>query len=996
MVVYVFDVIRGKLLDFSALTAADRVSSLKDVLSRVSGVDQQHQILLEYEGALLAPNEPLSSFSAGQQPENPVYFFDFKALGRNATVDVHLPGCLLAPIPALTVQGDLRQALEGHRQLAVEYHRAAQEAIGCARLYFSALAHQKRGYEAALNNVQIYVRKLKESFDSFHAAFQQITAVQQPDQQIVQRTENLLARIPLAAAFEVADSATLLQCQQRHDDVLSDNLTEFARVRSRLEEQHERFEQAVSAIMQQATHLLESELILHIDAISDRAEVVFRHQTSMAETVVNQSVRAREPGADRAVLQEFARNHIQIGVKLQEQDNMLRDLLHQLSNMKQEFAHLVRTRLQAVMKIQQLVKVCKRDHSVHGYFEACSKVNRLENSITAGLRLPHTYVQALREIARRLPFAAYYNAVVGKAVSRLSRIREREIEMRRLFHEQHGQFLPDWPEFNCLQDHPHTCVVKPRDFDTALPAVSLDDARQVLHRILSDADSAGLLDQVAAAWGCCSNVRQLEDIDTRAFALTRRRARDESDGASEGSDDDDNDNADATDSHHQQQLAELQDQVLQLHCECEILQEQNDALKANSARMREQREELEAAHQQALAQVQERDAELVRLQSERETQKNAEALAAEASARTAALQAEVNALREQLATADGLRLEAEERLANHSKTMQLLTDSTSDARDRARQLQDENAVLRQKVKNLEDAQALSAGRLQDLDARCAEAETRCSAAEARGAELQAARQALETQHAAAEAAAQAQTSQVQRQLQELEALRGDLAALRLQEAEARDRAAAAETARDQMLRDLQTSQDTCTQLDAEVKSMQARAQDHARALREAQERIAVLSAAAEAAKVRQEKEKVRAKRQVEEDTVQAALSADRLIQDQPAPEPVSLGDSVLSESTLTTSVSAVDAPKLSFRSFQVGDLALFIPWKKHYRSAYHRGAPYRIMSQASMHALNITDAVSKPIVARIVQIQVLQASESYNPYGLDLGTRFYELDVEKY
>lgn len=101
--------------------------------------------------------------------------------------------------------------------------------------------------------------------------------------------------------------------------------------------------------------------------------------------------------------------------------------------------------------------------------------------------------------------------------------------------------------------------------------------------------------------------------------------------------------------------------------------------------------------------------------------------------------------------------------------------------------------------------------------------------------------------------------------------------------------------------------------------------------------------------------------------------------------------------SMSMSLATASAPKLAFSRFEVGDLALFLPWPRQQSMvAFNRGAPYRILSPRSREEHGIGPTEKNFFVGKITHIATLEATESHNPYDLPLGTKFYELDATKY
>ncbi|KAJ0408007.1 hypothetical protein P43SY_000211 [Pythium insidiosum] len=93
-----------------------------------------------------------------------------------------------------------------------------------------------------------------------------------------------------------------------------------------------------------------------------------------------------------------------------------------------------------------------------------------------------------------------------------------------------------------------------------------------------------------------------------------------------------------------------------------------------------------------------------------------------------------------------------------------------------------------------------------------------------------------------------------------------------------------------------------------------------------------------------------------------------------------------------------DSFKISFRSFNVNDLALFLPTSfpstdaQRVYLAFHHGCPHRFLAEESISSFLVAgQKFPDYVVGRIVFIDEQLATEDNNPYGLNLGTTFYML-----
>jgi hypothetical protein len=82
--------------------------------------------------------------------------------------------------------------------------------------------------------------------------------------------------------------------------------------------------------------------------------------------------------------------------------------------------------------------------------------------------------------------------------------------------------------------------------------------------------------------------------------------------------------------------------------------------------------------------------------------------------------------------------------------------------------------------------------------------------------------------------------------------------------------------------------------------------------------------------------------------------------------------------------------RISYRSFQVQDIALFYERKGAY-VAYNHGAPNRYLSPESQALLN---SKQEFVLGKVIQIQRRFAEQENNPYSLPIGAEYFELTVE--
>ena len=91
-------------------------------------------------------------------------------------------------------------------------------------------------------------------------------------------------------------------------------------------------------------------------------------------------------------------------------------------------------------------------------------------------------------------------------------------------------------------------------------------------------------------------------------------------------------------------------------------------------------------------------------------------------------------------------------------------------------------------------------------------------------------------------------------------------------------------------------------------------------------------------------------------------------------------------------------PKISFRRFDLGDVALFLPTGGDGRKAYlafHHGCPHRYLAPASVEAIRAAhQRYPDFILGRVTRSAAREASDADNPFRLPAGTVFHVLTVE--
>jgi uncharacterized coiled-coil protein SlyX len=556
------------------------------------------------------------------------------------------------------------------------------------------------------------------------------------------------------------------------------------------------------------------------------------------------------------------RNHLQMANTLVEGDTALRNLVRQVVDLKQELAQSIVTRLQRIMSVQRLIKDCKKTHNVTAYFEHCRQAVVLHERVQHGLRLPYTYIWTLHEIARRIPFAKHYREAAIECYARLNQLRQSELKARRDFYIQHGQYLPlETSAFEFLDDYPHTCMVKPRSFDTDLPIVSIDDVKLAISAIETEIDQNQALQQLIQEWAPLSKAAEL-DVDCYA----------EPESAAQG---------------ESEQVAALQEQVLLLHCECEVLETDKDVLQSQAA----------AA-----------DAQLAAVKQEAK-----------------ALAAKVAELQQQMAkyghannastTSNSNTISSSNSNNNNSSNSNSKGASSSSGSSAAEALHREKqalaAQLSEQTSRLEEAQQQLAETINANE----ELQAKHSQSIEEGSALRKQMQALE-----------AKESALQNQCRDMEKLTGAHAKLSAQKDEAEqrskelaERAGSQQRDLDKLKQQCAAAEDTGAKLHKQVVELELKlaARSHTTSKDAATATPSFVAGS------------------------MSASAADWALSSQ---------ESGMTASTLTSSLTG-PPPHISFRAFKVGDLALFIPWRKNLYLAYHRGAPYHIMTTKSQQAL---------------------------------------------
>ena len=117
---------------------------------------------------------------------------------------------------------------------------------------------------------------------------------------------------------------------------------------------------------------------------------------------------------------------------------------------------------------------------------------------------------------------------------------------------------------------------------------------------------------------------------------------------------------------------------------------------------------------------------------------------------------------------------------------------------------------------------------------------------------------------------------------------------------------------------------------------------------------------------------------------------------------------ISSSSLRSESFDASSNLKISFRSFGINDIALFIPANPSCDKyvAFHKNAPHRFLSEESLEQIlrDIPIRTSVPpsplrkpdyILGKIIFIETRVSSTECNPYDLQHGTEYHAITVER-
>ncbi len=93
-----------------------------------------------------------------------------------------------------------------------------------------------------------------------------------------------------------------------------------------------------------------------------------------------------------------------------------------------------------------------------------------------------------------------------------------------------------------------------------------------------------------------------------------------------------------------------------------------------------------------------------------------------------------------------------------------------------------------------------------------------------------------------------------------------------------------------------------------------------------------------------------------------------------------------------------DPPKISFKSFHIGDIALFFPANagKDIYIAFHSGCPHRYLSISTLQTFrqNKLKNIDAYVLGKIIFMEKFVANINENPYNLSIGTEYHIIDVE--
>eukprot|EP00053_Salpingoeca_punica_P018119 m.176382 g.176382 ORF g.176382 m.176382 type:complete len:1028 (+) comp17364_c0_seq1:234-3317(+) len=1019
---YVFDATSGKLIDVPVPPSAP-VSELQRWLRDNYGVFPQHLILLDRAGNLLREGESLMTYSAATNWESPLFMFNYRAL-RNASsvfVELNLPD--LMSLEPLQYSDDLRATLEEHAHMAERFQYSAKQCMQSVQDISVTMRLMSQGFEAARLNLDVYVRKLSDGFESFQKSLAELPQLK--NAHVVPLIDNMLKKLKLRTNdAEVNESLHTYLFKQGL--ALTTSSEEYQQLVSAMDEQRNKFHQAIQQIVARAHNVEDSPFAFDVIKIQSQAKELCDRQLDFVAMILKQCSKARDPRVDANILQQIIDNHMQLSPTMVQQNNGLLALVEQIAHMKKSLAVSIVQRLQDIMAVQRLIKECKKNHGVSSYFEQCDRAAKLHAHVERGLRLPHAYIWTLHEMARRIPFRKHYMAVVESAYKRIYLLRQTEIRTRLKFHSEHGPYLPEVPAFECLDDYPHSCVVKPRDFDTNLPSVTIDDVKQALAAIQDDLGNAELR-RLMESW---PSLESAKELDTDKFM--------ESLAMSSGVEDDEH-------------VSALEEQLLQLHGECEVLEREKDELQERmDEQLRKARQEMDALKAQVAQQQQSKQEKEVPGNNEyNELLKERDEL---------------------LATIKGLRAETDKAKRGEKEAVAALQQTLSEQQARCTKLQVELEEERQRAqiskaasneervkvdKLLNDMRATSARLEKEAAAATAAKEEEAKKAAGLQQSLESTRKQLQTELEAAKDAATAAASKAAQLEKDLAAAQGadqQRVQLARELTEAKDAAktagaelAKAKEASKKLEADLAAAKDATSKAESslaaakkaeaellDVKNASKKVEEELAAAREArksadaelaalkqrlaeQEQRLTAELASEKARLGQELEaaakqiaelKERAVAPVSTGTAASAAASVSAAGGQEPAQDASLWASAHSSLRSATPSAASAAPaaasasadakqsaQLAFVSFKAGDLALFVPFGKSFL-AFNKGAPRYFLSPKCQKDLNLTVENSKNFIGRIENIVSHKAaSGGYNPFSLDDGVTFHEVDA---
>ncbi|XP_037945014.1 RB1-inducible coiled-coil protein 1 [Teleopsis dalmanni] len=173
MMLYVFHVDVGRMMNFDMTVALSSVENLKDTIERLHGIPAANIVLLVSGGEMLTQSTQVSFYSAGTDT-NPIYMF--------LTGETRLPPSIAQSEPDIDLREQVERCLElpavyetvvTRAQLALRMHDMARdEERLCERLVHEQHL-QQQGWSAVVANMEDLTDEFRLRFHNFCKAFDQ-------------------------------------------------------------------------------------------------------------------------------------------------------------------------------------------------------------------------------------------------------------------------------------------------------------------------------------------------------------------------------------------------------------------------------------------------------------------------------------------------------------------------------------------------------------------------------------------------------------------------------------------------------------------------------------------------------------------------------------------------------------------------------------------------------------------------------------------------------